>query len=168
MNDPPKMVHRSTVTVPYFEDNFTGERAARDEETGKTYYVPDNMTYKDWYDKYVENSKEHVIIKLAKSNKIKGKVNTSPKLIDVSDYLFDDKHINKQRNHKVSKEDAIEFIKNAVVSIERWGGQFVCYYGFEGATYIDTVKKNIRTSFRRAEYDDKTEKFIKGVEDIDS
>lgn len=36
-----------SVTVPYFEDNFTGERAARDED-GNTYYVPDNMTYKDW------------------------------------------------------------------------------------------------------------------------
>lgn len=37
-----------SVTVPYFEDNFTGERAARDVETGETYYVPDNMTYKEW------------------------------------------------------------------------------------------------------------------------
>jgi len=37
-----------SVTVPYFEDNFTGERAARDEETGKTYYVPDSMTYPEW------------------------------------------------------------------------------------------------------------------------
>lgn len=36
-----------SVTVPYFEDNFTGERAARDAD-GNTYYVPDNMTYKEW------------------------------------------------------------------------------------------------------------------------
>ena len=36
-----------SVTVPWFEDNFTGERAAKDEE-GRTYYVPDNMTYKEW------------------------------------------------------------------------------------------------------------------------
>lgn len=44
---PPFHVWCRSVTVPYFEDNFTGERAARDED-GNTYYVPDNMTYKDW------------------------------------------------------------------------------------------------------------------------
>ena len=36
-----------SVTVPWFEDNYTGERAARNAD-GETYYVPDNMTYKDW------------------------------------------------------------------------------------------------------------------------
>ena len=45
---PPFHVFCRSVTVPYFEDNFTGQRAARDAETGETYYVPDNMTYKDW------------------------------------------------------------------------------------------------------------------------
>lgn len=44
-----------SVTVPWFEDNFTGERVARDED-GKTYYVPDNMTYKDWKKKYVKDA----------------------------------------------------------------------------------------------------------------
>lgn len=44
---PPFHVFCRTVTVPYFEDNFTGERAARGAD-GKTYYVPDNMTYKKW------------------------------------------------------------------------------------------------------------------------
>ncbi len=42
-----------TTTVPYFEDNY-GERAARDEETGKTYYVPSNMKYKDWKKAFVD------------------------------------------------------------------------------------------------------------------
>ena len=45
---PPFHVFCRSVTVPYFEDNFTGERAARDVETGETYYVPDDMTYKEW------------------------------------------------------------------------------------------------------------------------
>lgn len=44
---PPFHVWCRSVTVPWFEDNFTGERAARDED-GNTYYVPDSMTYKDW------------------------------------------------------------------------------------------------------------------------
>lgn len=40
---------------PYFNDEFTEgeERAARDLETGKTHYVPSNMTYKKWYKEFV-------------------------------------------------------------------------------------------------------------------
>lgn len=44
-----------TVTVPSFEDNFGGQRAARD-ENGNTYYVPDSMTFKDWEKKYVKDA----------------------------------------------------------------------------------------------------------------
>ena len=44
-----------SVTVPYFEDNFTGERAARGAD-GKTYYVPDDMKYKEWSKKYVADA----------------------------------------------------------------------------------------------------------------
>lgn len=44
---PPFHVWCRSVTVPWFEDNYTGERAARDAD-GNTYYVPDSMTYKDW------------------------------------------------------------------------------------------------------------------------
>ena len=40
---PPFHVWCRSVTAPYFEDNFTGERAARDKD-GNTYYVPDSMT----------------------------------------------------------------------------------------------------------------------------
>lgn len=40
-----------TVTAPYFDDDYS-ERIARDLD-GKTYYVPSNMKYKEWYDKCV-------------------------------------------------------------------------------------------------------------------
>ncbi|WFD12217.1 minor capsid protein [Tepidibacter hydrothermalis] len=44
-----------TTTVPYFDDEFNlGERAARDDETGKTYYVPSNIKYPDWKSKFVD------------------------------------------------------------------------------------------------------------------
>jgi hypothetical protein len=51
---PPFHVWCRSVTVPYFEDNFTGERAARSAD-GKTYYVPDSMTYKEWKSNYVKS-----------------------------------------------------------------------------------------------------------------
>ena len=56
---PPFHNYCRTTTVPHFDDDydFVGERAARDED-GKTYYVPDNLKYKDWYNKYVVDGKE--------------------------------------------------------------------------------------------------------------
>lgn len=49
---PPFHAWCRTTTVPYFDDNF-GERAARGAD-GKTYYVPSDMKYKDWKNKFVD------------------------------------------------------------------------------------------------------------------
>lgn len=53
---PPFHVYCRSTTVPYFDENFgdIGERAARDEETGKTYYIPDDMNYEDWKQTFVD------------------------------------------------------------------------------------------------------------------
>ena len=51
---PPFHPNCRSVTAPYFEDNYGGQRAARDEETGKTVYVPDNLTYPEWKEKFVK------------------------------------------------------------------------------------------------------------------
>ncbi len=53
---PPFHVFCRSTTVPHFDENFgqVGERAARDEKTGKTYYVPADMTYKEWKESFVE------------------------------------------------------------------------------------------------------------------
>lgn len=49
---PPFHPYCRTVTVPYFDDEFTiGSRAARGID-GKTYYVPGNMKYEDWFEKH--------------------------------------------------------------------------------------------------------------------
>jgi SPP1 gp7 family putative phage head morphogenesis protein len=52
---PPYHVYCRSTTVPYFDDDFDvpGERAARGED-GKTYYVPANMTYREWEKSFVE------------------------------------------------------------------------------------------------------------------
>ena len=53
---PPFHVYCRSTTVPYFDEDFgdIGERAARDEETGKTYYIPDDMNYEDWKQTFVD------------------------------------------------------------------------------------------------------------------
>lgn len=55
---PPFHVWCRSTTVPYFDDEFdsVGERAARGED-GKTYYVPADMTYKEWQKSFVDGDK---------------------------------------------------------------------------------------------------------------
>ena len=43
-----------TTTIPHFDDNF-GERIARD-DSGRQYYVSDDMKYNDWKKEYVKNN----------------------------------------------------------------------------------------------------------------
>lgn len=53
---PPFHVYCRSTTVPHFSEDFgqIGERAARDAETGKTYYIPDDMKYHEWEDTFVK------------------------------------------------------------------------------------------------------------------
>lgn len=52
---PPFHVNCRSVAAPYFDEDFgqTGARAARDAE-GNTYYIPANMTYKEWKETFVD------------------------------------------------------------------------------------------------------------------
>lgn len=52
---PPFHVYCRSTTVPYFDEQFDiGERAARDEATGKTYYIPNDMNYQEWKETFVD------------------------------------------------------------------------------------------------------------------
>jgi SPP1 gp7 family putative phage head morphogenesis protein len=66
---PPFHVFCRSVTVPYFDDEFSlGERAARDED-GQTYYVPSDMKYKDWKKSLVDGDTK-VLTNIGKGVKI--------------------------------------------------------------------------------------------------
>nr|DAM28924.1 MAG TPA: minor capsid protein [Bacteriophage sp.] len=71
---PPFHVWCRSTTVPYFDDEWSvGERAARGED-GKTYYVPSDMTYKQWKEKYIADSiSDSTKKEFAKYNVILGK-----------------------------------------------------------------------------------------------
>lgn len=54
---PPFHVYCRSTTAPHFRDNFdAGERAARGAD-GKTYYVPDDVTYSEWKKAFVDGDK---------------------------------------------------------------------------------------------------------------
>lgn len=54
---PPFHVYCRSTTAPHFKENFdAGERAARRAD-GKTYYVPDDVTYSEWKKAFVDGDK---------------------------------------------------------------------------------------------------------------
>ena len=68
----PFHVRCRTTTAPYFDD-MEGERAARNEKTGETEYVPADMKYSEWKEKYIsknpfEKTEKSGIIKEIRKN----------------------------------------------------------------------------------------------------
>lgn len=85
--------------------------------------------------------------------KIKGIPKINPEKIDVSELTFDSDHINVEREHRVTRAEAEKFIKESDISLTRWNGRFINYYGPNGATYVDTENNNIRTAFKKEQFD---------------
>lgn len=73
VNYPPMHCRCRSTTVPYFRDIAkTGERVARRSD-GKSYYVPESMTYHEWYEKYVRDNPEELLAEQKLKNKASDK-----------------------------------------------------------------------------------------------
>ena len=70
---PPFHVNCRSTTAPYFAENFgqIGQRAARDAETGKTYYVPDDLKYADWKAAFVDGGQKKGLKFVPRNDRIK-------------------------------------------------------------------------------------------------
>lgn len=72
---------RSTVVPVGNIKDVESTRVARDKDTGKSYFVPADLTYKKWYDKYISNSdilfdeKDKIDVTLPNTDKLD---NTNP------------------------------------------------------------------------------------------
>ena len=53
VNLPPLHTYCRSTTRAYFDNMESLQRRARDPKTGKTYLIPANMNYKEWYDRFV-------------------------------------------------------------------------------------------------------------------
>ncbi len=105
-----------------------------------------------------EKAKNDKIKADIKATGMKGEVELFPNdKIDVSGFDFDDKFINEEREHKVTREEAERFIREADVSVTKWNGRFVNHYGPNGAAFVigkmtisaqRSIKKNL-TSVQR-------------------
>lgn len=73
VNYPPFHVRCRTTTAPYdLDEHSIGERAARD-KNGKTIYVPKDMTYKEFYKKYIESDDDYSAVEKAWKNRHRDK-----------------------------------------------------------------------------------------------
>lgn len=105
------------------------------------------LAEREKYDKMVAE------IKSAGNLPAPAKVHIPPQEIDVHSLSFDDAHINAQRGHNVTREQADAWIQNAKMSVTVWGGKFERYYGPDGCVYVGTKAQNIRTAFSPEEFD---------------
>lgn len=137
LNAPPFHVNCRTTTVPYFNDEWSKntERAARNED-GDTYYVPENMTYKEWESKFV---KEH-----DKNN---------------SDVAKPDFKIKKAKDSNVSKNEERDTAKMVIGAIDKLPekvkkslNDVVVEYGHNGSS-CDIANKIIRIGIGADEED---------------
>lgn len=95
---------------------------------------------------------------------ITGKINLPALKIDVEKLKFDDKHINQERAHNITLEEAKTFINHAKVSVTVWKGKYERYYSSEGVVYLDKETMTVRTAFKKDEFDERTKKIIESVE----
>lgn len=71
---------------------------------------------------------------------------------DIHSYSFDDDHMNSERNHNATKEEAIRLIYESKLQATVWKGTFFRYYGENGAVYVNVNKKLIRTVYKEDEF----------------
>lgn len=95
---------------------------------------------------------DKIQVELSKA-KIKGVPKINPEKVNVSEFTFDSDHINAEREHGVTRAEAEQFIKESDISLTRWKGRFINYYGPNGATYVDMENNNIRTAFKKEQFD---------------
>ena len=112
----------------------------------------------------IENRKRIAIIKAKlKELGFRGKINLEPSKVDFEKLSFDSEHINDERQHEVTFDEAKNFIRRASFSEIVWKGQFERYYSEDGAAYVRTSDAFIRTAFKREEYSDNILKALEVV-----
>lgn len=106
---PPFHVWCRTTTVPYFDDEFEldTKRAARD-DNGKTYYVPSNMKYEEWYKKHVKDV--DTPIQYARIVNGKTQIYTKQNVSGVNCNVYEEKHKFSNGTRDLSSVQAIDAI----------------------------------------------------------
>ncbi len=92
------------------------------------------------------------------------KIHLTPTRIDTDSLSFDDEHVNAERGHQVTREQAVKWIQDAKISVTVWGVRFERYYGYEETAYANLESKLIRTAYAKNEFDDNTRAILEVIE----
>ncbi len=95
------------------------------------------------------------------------KIHLTPTPIDADSLGFDDKHINGESHHNVTKEEALQWVKNAKISATVWGGQYERYYSLEGASYVNIERHYIRTAYKKKQFDDNMQAIMEVIKEYE-
>lgn len=116
LNAPPFHPNCRTTTIAYFPDDIE-ERIARDSD-GNQYYVDGNMTYEDWYNKYVKGNPKEEIAEKKIQNKSSDKKQfekykevLGKEIPDSFDKFQDLKYNNSEEWGNIKNKFGPEFIK---------------------------------------------------------
>lgn len=130
----------------------TVKEAKAPEETTKIEIKTIEEKDETWYNENVAGNPETErkyteALEMAKRESgIKGTLKKPEMPENIEQYAFDENHIHNERGRNISNTEAIRYVKNAVVSIER--GPYLNFYSEEGGTYIIKKDRLIRTAFK--------------------
>lgn len=142
-------------------DRFREQAFAAKTENGILNFGRSTSSKAVWANKKgLTAQQEHDIIKEIKACGIKGDIHLKPTPIETSILSFDEKHINNERGHNVTLDDAISYINNSKISTTVWNGRFERYFSELGATYIDVENNLIRTAYSNKQFDEKVKKLM--------
>lgn len=94
--------------MPYFDDEWShdGQRAARGSDDGKAYYVPEDMTYPEWKERFVEGD--------VSDADFMGKPRTfETESFKIKAYEVDSSEGMFTQTHSVDAQNTIEYMKKA-------------------------------------------------------
>lgn len=118
--------------------------------------------------KEVENKAKNAIItdKIRTVGKISpnAQIHLQPTKVDVDSLTFDNKHINGERSHGVSEEQAKQYIKNASISMTVWNGQYERYFSKDGASYVEKETKIIRTAYSSEQFSENVKNMMEELD----
>lgn len=134
-----------TTTCPYFDDEFTqGEERAYRDADGKTQYVKD-MTYDDWYDRYVTKSTEN------EYNKLKGITTSDGIKVSGNSIHLIDRAIEREVDAESSKEALINPLRIGKIKTDSNGNKSIEYTGKQARVIINPDTGNIITVWKTSE-----------------
>lgn len=82
------------------------------------------------------------------------------KEIDIDGLIYDKFHVWKESNRQITEEQAKGFIRNSIITLERYNGNCWIFISKEGASYVLREENKLRTAFDAGDYKGDMEKIV--------